>query len=83
MMPKLVIRYVIPETKRAELVALLVRAGGRGGMRRTAELLGLHRNTLLNALKRGAIGQRVGTAILDAFSHVEGIKDMLVLTIDE
>jgi len=80
-MPKLVIRYVVPEGYVQELANRLVLVGGRGGMTRTGKLIGIHRDTLLRGLRRREFGQQVGVRLIQSLKpSTPHIENMLVLT---
>jgi hypothetical protein len=67
-MPKLVMRYNIPQEQSTAFAQMLLKKGGRGGLCRTAKLLGVHRDTLMRGLRRRTFGTTVGKKIIDGLS---------------
>ena len=64
-MPTLVLRWIVVEDHASDLASIFLKTGGRGGIGRTAQKLGVHRDTLLRGLKRRNFGPIVGQKIID------------------
>jgi hypothetical protein len=64
-MPALVMRYAIGGPDIEKLAQIFLEIGGRGGLERTAQMLGCHRETLSRGLRRGTFGTAVGRKIID------------------
>jgi hypothetical protein len=64
-MPKMILRWVVVEEHAAELASILCTLGGRGAMTRAAQLLGVHRDTLMRGIRMRRYGPRVGQKIID------------------
>jgi hypothetical protein len=64
-MPKLILRWNVVEDHKHELAHILLGIGGRGGMARTAQLLGVHRDTLVRGIRNGMYGPKCGQSIID------------------
>lgn len=79
-MPKMVLKWKVADAHADELAGIFMKTGGRGGMARTAQLLGVHRDTLVRGIRNRQFGPKAGQKIIDGLKGEHPDIDTKFLT---